>query len=267
MNPESIQLTLNSRTSIFVNSANVTNRSIIQVQLDRDSIPVPEGYKCSVSVISAEILNGIRQVDETTYQTIIATTDSNYPLNRGTVGFTVTTTLRIPIGNAYTPTTLATAINGKTFTLNGIVRTFIASQVANNITVSAGAGVFLFTDKPIPIIGLYPAYKSFLFGSSLAAVSPPLLQQKFLQITSSFKTTRNQPLCKIPINAPFNSYILFSPTIPFPVRINEEVINTFQIYLLNEDGIQVNNNSNDWSVTLQFDFIPKTKKPELTIDE
>lgn len=257
---ETYQITLNSRTSILIDNQ---KRSVLQCQLGKDAIPIPKDVQCSVSVITAEIFNGWTQVDAFTYLTIIATTDPNYPTNRGSVGFTTTTTLPLSPGNSFTASLLVSNITGKKFKLNNIDRTYIATASNNLISISAGAGVYLFTEKPIPIIGLYPPFGGYLFGVTLTATSKPFLQQKYLLIGSSFVTKRNQPLAKVPINASYGNYILFQPQAPFQLKINNDLINTFQISLLDEDGEVINNNYNDWSITLQFNF---DKKPQLTLD-
>ena len=337
---ESLQITLNSRTAILLDNQ---KRSVMQIALNKDAIPIPKDVQCSVSVISCEVLNNIIAVDSSTTQSLVLTSSqfininitgatlnrlslslSDYailsalpintqiifsgnvlsPIVAGTVYYTkafyapnqfsivatslgstlvsgydvsssttmyvspntLQVTLKIPNG-AYTPTTLATAINAKANTFLGTSRVFTCTANANNtLNLSINNSTFMYFNQSIPLIGL-PNISTLTSNptSNVTFASPPFLQQKYLQIGSSFLTSRNQPLCKIPVNASLGSYILYSPQVPFPVNINNDLINTFQISLLNEDGIPINNNYADWSITLQFDFSRKNK-PLVTID-
>lgn len=340
---ESYQITLNSRTASLQDNQ---KRSVMNIQLGRDAVPIPKFMQCSVSVISAEILNNIYSIDAYTFKSVYMTNPlysvtattttgrltfspteyasfASFPLNTGVIftganvlsvtnnqlqtsfqcyiktffpttyqilvsytsggatitGFTANsavtsffmnigtpilpvqylTNLIIPAGN-YTPATLATALtsNLKTIdaTLYGSSGTgkIVCAVNANNILTFTGSNVSLYFNKQVPCVGFYNTSTIPTTNIITTCSSPPFLQQKYLQIGSSFRTSRNQALCKIPVNASFGSYILYNPQVPFPVNINDDFINTFQISLLDENGQPVNNNYSDWSVTLQLDF-------------
>ena len=345
---DSLQITLNSRTSTVLDNQ---RRSIMQVSLNKDAIPIAKDMQCSVSVISAEILNNISSIDSSTNQTICLTlptqlivvgmttnritfsvTDYNtladfVPVNTrvvftgnvsgatnglltsGTtyyvraffppnqIGVTATingsqitgfniayttaspmftafqatpyqTALRIPNGN-YTAATLANAINNTMYAfsnMNGIVTTSMAKIICTNSTSNilslSSSNISMYFPQALQTIGITTPFTNPV--SNITCSNVPFLQNKYLQIGTSFCTTRGQPICKIPVNAAYGSYILFNPNVPFPVRINDDLINTFQVSLLDENSQPVNNNFADWSVTLQFDF---KKKSHNVIDE
>ena len=340
---ESLQITLNSRTSTVLDTQ---KRSVMTVSLNKDAIPIPKDKECTISVISAEILNNFYSIDAYTFQSYYAYKTSFLVTSVGNASFTMgasdytalqalapanskimfignialasngllangiqyyikayspnyinvtltpggvnvaglntaydgtspvsivpipySTTLNIPAGN-YTPTTLATAIttNNASIASSNFGGTgkgkITCTNSSNNILSLTCSNVGLYFTQTIPAIGLTQKVIASA-GGTVVCASTPFLQQKYLQISSSFVTSRNQPLCKIPVNAAFGSYILYNPQILFPVKIYNDLINTFQISLLDENGQPINNNYADWSVTLQFDF--KDKKSAISI--
>ena len=339
---ESVQFHISTRMNTILDTQ---KRSVIQVSLGRDVVDIPDDIQCSVSVISAEILNNIYSVESTTNQTVYVTNSnvitptsflslnvaacasnrlalsnqdydtfsalpkntplifsgylvsqtavtsnvtyflaSNYPTsmqfsissirngalianfpNRASTNLIVNsglkTTLQIP--SAYhTPSTLAAAINSKPLVYNGGILS-CSNSADNLLTLGVSNSNYLYFPTDIPEIGLYTKNMKTNITSNVTLTSSPYLQKKFLQISSSFSTTRNQPLCKVPINAGFGSFIQYAPQVPFQVDIHDDMIGTFQVSLLDEDSNPINNNYADWSLTLQFDF---RKKPKDTID-
>ena len=67
---ESVQFHISTRMNTILDTQ---KRSVIQVSLGRDVVDIPEDMQCSVSVISAEILNNIYSVESTTNQTVYVT--------------------------------------------------------------------------------------------------------------------------------------------------------------------------------------------------
>lgn len=255
---DSQQITVNSRTSTILDNQ---RRSVVVCSLGKEVIIVPSNAQCYISVVSAEILNGIVPIDSTTDQTVIITTDPNYPTNKGAGSFaSITYNLQIPTqGMTYTPSSIVSSINGKKFTVGTQANKEIKATLSNNrVTLSVPAGIYIYINKPVPFLGI----DLFSFGNSITATNLPFLQQKYLLVGSSFKTERNKPLCKIPVNAALNSFILYSPNTPFPIKMYDDQISTFQISILSEDSVPINNNYCDWSITLQFDI--KLKNMQIT---
>ena len=209
----------------------------------------PNQFNVSATISPGTILTGFNS----------AYTPGTNPMYVATQGFSGLTSFNVPFGT-YTATTLASKINNSV--LANPLAKITCTSTNNILTISTTLASFYFP-QAMPMIGIMTP--TLTPANSITCSSMPFLQQKYLQIGTSFRTSRNQPLCKIPVNGSFGSYILYNPQILFPVNINDDLINSFQISLLDETNNPINNNYADWSVTIQIDF--KTKSNYSLKDE
>ena len=271
--------------NVFISTTNVINRSPLTVAISNIATtglavpintPIFVGMSIKFTGVSS---NGVSINTNYFIKTITVGSPTRFTIATTLTGVAITLTanaapnltllsnpyfvagsLQVP-PNGYTNTTLATAINGKTISYYGTLCTISCTVSAIGLlTLTASAGFFLYFQGDVPIIGMNTKNPDqLLIGNSIPMLQMPFLQNKHLFISTDLLTTRSPTLCKIPVNAAFGSYILYSPSNPLKVKIHNDLINTFTISLLDESYTPVHNNYADFSLTIQFDFVKKEK--------
>ena len=256
------QYTFNSRTSPLNYSD--TTRNTIVCNLGKDAFKVPPDQDCLMSVITAEIQ----------YSTGTPFTFDSVPtfsiFGEGGSGVIQTnqTLNGINTTSNYTVAQLVTALNAKTYTHGantltlGVAVTSGAYTLNFSLTGGTGSYVFSFNQMNIPQLGINGS----LTGTTPSFVLPfttpsaPLLLPKYFLVRSpDMQTMYSQAIAKIQ-NIPPQSgaFIFYQNFSDFDTRVLTPYIQMFQLVLCDEDNNPVNLRGGDWSINIQFKFIPKT---------
>ena len=255
------QYTFNSRTSPLNYSD--TTRNTIVCNLGKDAFKVPDNQECLLSVITAEIQYGLLPPTFDVVPTFSI-------LGEGGSGVISTnqTFNGVNITNNYTLAQLITALNGKTYTHGantltlGVAQTSGAYTLNFSITGGTGSYIILMGSLNTPQLGInavpgVTTPPSFLFP--FTTPSAPLLQPKYFIVRSpDLQTMYNQAIAKIQNIPPqTGNYMFYQNYSDFDTRVLSPYIQMFQLQLCDEDGNPINLRGNDWSINVQFKFVPK----------
>lgn len=255
------QYTFNSRISPL--NLLDTKRSTIQCNLGKDAFTVPADQDCLLNVITAEI----QFSTSAPYTFDSIPTFSIYGDNGSGNNFTAQTLAGINTTTSYTVATMITALTGQTYTHGTKTLTLTVALVSGqfnlNFSVSGGTGsyVFTFNQMNIPQLGLNGSLTGTTptFVLPYSAPSAPMMQPKYFLVRSpDLQTMYSQAIAKIQ-NIPPQSgtYIYYQNFSDFDTRVLSSYVGTFQLTLYDEDGNPMNLRGGDWSINIQFKFVPK----------
>lgn len=253
------QYCFNSRVSPITDVSD-SKRSTIQCNLDKDAFRIPDDQDCLMSVITAEI-----PINTITFDKI-----PQFYIYHPSLGSTIQTFAGIDINTTYTITTLIAALNGTTYTHFGYSMTLAVTRAAGqnyltfDLTTSGFTGFFISFGTNIPQLGINVAYNNQQganFPVPYTAPSAPLLISKYYMVKSpDLQTMYNQPIAKIQTDLTYQSTTIYYKNFSnFDIRILSPFVQNFQLQLTDEDGNVVNLRGLDWSINVQFRFLPKQK--------
>lgn len=255
------QYTFNSRVSPL--NYLDTMRSTILCNLGKDAFRVPADQDCLMSVITAEIQfqsSSNFTFDSVPTFSLVGEGGSGVISTNQTLSGVNTTT-------NYTVPSLVASINAKAYTHGANTLTLGASiasgtnQIAFTLTGGTAPYLIYFNQQNIPQLGVNGsatgAYPFFTFP--FTAPSAPLLQPKYFIVRSpDMQTMYNQAIAKIQNIPPQSGNVIFYQNFSdFDTRILSTFVQTFQLLLCDEDNNPMNLRGNDWSINIQFKFIPK----------
>ena len=178
-----------------------------------------------------------------------------------TCSFSAACTLGFIGDTTYTNATIASTLNNKTLTLISGTTTPLTATLSgmNQLTLSVGANYYLFFPLDIPQIGAYPTLVgSALGGNSVTFAQVPYINPKYFIVRSpDMQTMYSQPIAKIQNDVASGNLIFYQNFSQFDTRILSTFVQTFQLQLQDENGNPAHLHGSDWSINVQFKFIPK----------
>jgi hypothetical protein len=248
MSHESIQIHLNSKFATNYNNLNYSD-----VDFDTNLISVDDRYSIHLSVINASIPYSFYTISSTnnelTYQELTS------PTPRGL-------TLYIDKGN-YTAYQFATYLSqnlpNTTVSYNSITNKFSFSNSVNEFKIISEYT----TCNNILGLSINDLYNTSVGKNLTLFKQINLAQNQMIKIATNFNSgsisnlnnNDMKILCSFPVsNAPY-SLITYTNNDKYKIDLNNNVFNSINIKLLNQDEQPLELNQQFFSLTLQLDFV------------
>jgi hypothetical protein len=248
MSHESIQIHLNSKYAKSYNNVNYSD-----VDFETNLIQVDDRYSIHLSVINASIPYSFYNINSTnnkiTYQELTSPTPTGL-------------TLYIDRGN-YTAYQLATYLSqnlpNTTVSYNSIINKFTFSNSVNDFKIFTQFS----TCQDLLGISRNDLYNTSIGKSLTLAGQINLTQNQMIKIETNFNSgsisnlnsNDMRILCSFPVsNVPY-SLITYTNNDKYKIDLNNNVFNSINIKLLNQDEEPLELNQQFFSLTLQLDFV------------
>jgi hypothetical protein len=248
MSHESIQIHLNSKYAKTFNNQNYSD-----IDFETNLIQVDDNYSIHLSIINASIPYSFYNINSTNNQLEFQELTTPNPTGLS---------LFIDKGN-YTANQLATYLSNRLpntiVTYNGIINKFTFSNSVNEFKILSQYS----TCQNVLGLSTNDLYNSSI-GKSLTLFNQiNLAQNQMIKIATNFNSgsisnlnnNDMKILCSFPVNNAPYSLITYTNNDKYKIDLNNNVFNSINIKLLNQDEQPLELNQQYFSLTLQLDFV------------